>query len=110
MTIDTEIRHVTKSAANLFLELGFPPEEAERLHAASRGRIDETRRLKEQLMAELAGWIAEHHLKQAQVAEILMVSRPRVSDVVNRKTSKFTIDALVTMLGRIGKPVKLAVG
>jgi predicted XRE-type DNA-binding protein len=38
-----------------------------------------------------------------------MVSRPRVSDVVNQKTSKFTIDTLVEMLSRIGKPVRLAV-
>ncbi len=39
-----------------------------------------------------------------------MVSRPRVSDVVNKKISKFTIDTLVEMLSRIGKPGKLAAG
>lgn len=38
-----------------------------------------------------------------------MVSRPRVSDVVNMKVSKFTIDTLVDMLSRIGKPVRLMV-
>ena len=27
MKIDTEIRHVTKPGANLFLELGFTPDE-----------------------------------------------------------------------------------
>jgi predicted XRE-type DNA-binding protein len=42
-------------------------------------------------------------------ARILMVLRPRVSDVINRKTAKFTIDTLVEMLSRIGKPVRLAV-
>jgi predicted XRE-type DNA-binding protein len=110
MKVDTRIRHVTKPGANIFLELGFPPAEAKRLHAASRKQIDDTKRLKEQLMAELAGWIEEHRLKQAEAAEILMVSRPRVSDVVNKKTSKFTIDALVEMLSRVGKPVRLAVG
>jgi predicted XRE-type DNA-binding protein len=110
MKIDTEIRRVTKPGANLFLELGFSPEEAKRLYAASRRQINDTKLLKEQLMTELAEWIEEHRLKQAQVAEILMVSRPRVSDVVNKKTSKFTIDTLVEMLSRVGKPVKLAVG
>lgn len=110
MKIDTAIRHVTRPGANLFLELGFSPSEAKRLHAASRKQINDTTLLKKQLMAELAGWIEEHQLKQAEVAEILMVSRPRVSDVVNKKTAKFTIDALVEMLSRIGKPVKLAVG
>jgi predicted XRE-type DNA-binding protein len=110
MKVDTEIRHVTKPGANLFLELGFSPDEAKRLQAASRKQINDTRRLKVQLMEELAGWIDEHHLKQAEAAEILMVSRPRISDVVNKKTSKFTIDTLVEMLSRIGKPVKLAIG
>ncbi len=110
MKIDTDIRHVTKPGTNLFLELGFLPEEAERLRMASQKQINDTKQLKEQLMGELAAWIEQHQLKQADAADILMVSRPRVSDVVNRKTSKFTIDALVEMLSRIGKPVRLAVG
>jgi predicted XRE-type DNA-binding protein len=109
MKIDTEIRHVTKPGANLFLELGFSAEEAARLEAASQQQINDTRLLKEQLMSELAEWIEEHHLKQADAAEILMVSRPRVSDVVNKKTSKFTIDTLVEMLSRVGKTVRLAI-
>jgi predicted XRE-type DNA-binding protein len=109
MKIDTEIRHVTKPGANLFLELGFSPAEAKRLHAASRKQINDTRRLKEQLMTELAAWIGKHRLKQAEAADILMVSRPRISDVVNKKASKFTIDTLVEMLSRVGKPVRLTV-
>jgi predicted XRE-type DNA-binding protein len=110
MKIDAGIRHVTKPGSNLFLELGFSPEEAARFQAASRQQINDTRLLKEQLMSELAEWIAQHHLKQAEAAEILMVSRPRVSDVVNKKTAKFTIDTLVEMLSRVGKPVRLAIG
>jgi predicted XRE-type DNA-binding protein len=109
MKTDTKIRHVTKPGANLFLELGFAPEEAARLHAASRKQINEIRALKEQLMGELADWIDQHQLKQAQAATILMVSRPRVSDLVNRKTTKFTLDALIEMLSRAGKSVRLAV-
>ena len=61
------------------------------------------------MMTELASWIDEHQLKQSEAAEILMISRPRVSDVVNKKTAKFTIDTLVEMLSRVGKTVKLAV-
>jgi predicted XRE-type DNA-binding protein len=109
MRIDTEIRHVTKPGANLFLELGFPPAEAKRLHAASQQQINDTRLLKEQLMGELADWIEQHQLKQADAARIMMVSRPRVSDVVNKKVAKFTIDTLVGMLSRVGKSVRLAV-
>jgi predicted XRE-type DNA-binding protein len=110
MTIDTALRHVTKPSANIFLELGFAPAEARRLLAASRKQINDTRQLKEQLMQELSLWIVENQLKQSQAADVLQVSRPRVSDVVNLKTSKFTLDTLVEMLGRVGKPVRLAVG
>ena len=104
MTIDTEIRHVTQAGANLFADLGFSPAEARKLQAASRRQINDIRLLKQQLMAELADWIVEHNLRQADAAQILMVSRPRISDVVNQKTAKFTIDTLVEMLSRAGKP------
>jgi predicted XRE-type DNA-binding protein len=110
MTIDTQVRHVTKAGANLFQDLGFAPDEAARFQAESRQQINDTKVLKEQLMGELSKWISDNHLKQAQAAEILMVSRPRVSDVVNMKVGKFTIDTLVNMLSRVGKPVRLAIG
>ena len=110
MTIDTQVRHVTKAGANLFQELGFAPDEAARFQAESKQQINDTKVLKEQLIGELSKWISDNHLKQAQAAEILMVSRPRVSDVVNMKVGKFTIDTLVNMLSRVGKPVRLAIG
>lgn len=110
MTTDTKIRHVTKSGANIFSELGFSKADAARLQAESQQRINETKALKEQLMDELSKWIVENHLKQADAAEILKVSRPRVSDVVNKKVSKFTIDTLVGMLSRVGKHVRLEIG
>jgi predicted XRE-type DNA-binding protein len=110
MASATAIRHVTKAGANLFLDLGFTAAEAKQLHAASRKQINDTRLLKQQLMVELSSWIAEHQLRQADAAQILMVSRPRVSDVVNQKTAKFTIDTLVEMLSRVGKTVHLAIG
>ena len=108
--IDTAVRHVTKPGANLFSELGFSGEEAQRHQADLREQIDHTQALKEQLMGELASWIKDSHMKQIEAAEILHVTRPRISDVVNKKTGRFTIDALVGMLARIGKPVKMVVG
>ncbi len=60
-------------------------------------------------MEALSVWITKHNLKQA-AAGILMAPRPRVSDVVNKKTAKFTIDTLVEMLSRAGKPVRLTIG
>ncbi len=61
-------------------------------------------------MQEISGWIDENHLKQAEAAVKLNISRPRVSDVVNQKTNKFTLDALVMMLVKLGKPVTVQIG
>ena len=66
--------------------------------------------LKQQLMQEISGWIDENHLKQAEAAVKLNISRPRVSDVVNQKINKFTLDALVMMLVKLGKPVTVQIG
>ena len=60
-------------------------------------------------MAEISVWIDEKNLKQEEAAQILGVSRPRVSDIVNKKSIKFTIDALVDMLSRTGKHVMFSV-
>lgn len=112
MNIDTEIRHVTKAGTNIFLDLGFEGEEAEQFYAELQRQVSEELALnekKEQLMNELAKWIKENNLMQAQAAEILNVSRPRVSDLVNKKMNKFTFDTLFKMLSKIGKKVDLAI-
>ncbi|QJT78590.1 helix-turn-helix domain-containing protein [Kosakonia sp. MUSA4] len=109
-TTENLIGHVTPAGANIFAELGFAPEAANALAQDAEREVIQLLSIKRQLMQEIAGWIAENHLKQAEVAARLNISRPRVSDVVNQKTSKFTIDALVTMLSKLGKPVTITVG
>lgn len=46
---------------------------------------------------------------KAEAAEILIVSRLRVSDVLNKKAAKFTTDSLIELLSRVGKQVNVAV-
>jgi predicted XRE-type DNA-binding protein len=106
---DEEIGHVTSADANIFEELGFDTDEAASLQAESDARIAIMIEIKESLMTEISNWISESHLKQAEAAEQLHVSRPRVSDVVNKKVSKFTVDTLIDMVQRTGKKVKVAV-
>ena len=103
------ITHRTPADGNIFADLGFSPDEAARLRAEADQAIDEKRALKQVLMTEIVGWINTQNLKQAQAAEILGISRPRVSDVVNQKTPKFTVDSLVDMVLRTGKHVQLFV-
>lgn len=109
MSIETKSGHITPAGGNVFADLGFKPEEATALKAESQRIISEKLAIKDSLMTELAGWIEAKHLKQAEAAEILGVTRPRVSDVINKKSIKFTIDALVDMLSRAGKHVQLSV-
>lgn len=109
MSIETKSMHITPVGGNVFADLGFEPEEAAALQAESRRIISEKLAIKESLMNELAEWIDEKKLKQADAAQILGVTRPRVSDVINKKSIKFTIDALVDMLARAGKHVQLSV-
>lgn len=109
MSTETKSTHTTPVGGNVFADLGFAPEEAIALQAKSRHIISEKLAIKESLMTELAGWITAENLKQADAAKILGVTRPRVSDVVHKKTIKFTIDALVDMLARAGKHVRFSV-
>ncbi|MFC6619776.1 helix-turn-helix domain-containing protein [Deinococcus radiophilus] len=106
---DTEIRHITPVGSNIFEDLGFEPAEAAQMKAQVQLEIDAAQSIKRQLMDEIAHWIEDNQLKQAEAAEVLNISRPRVSDVVNHKTTKFTIDALVAMLARTGKRVQVQV-
>jgi predicted XRE-type DNA-binding protein len=109
MTIETKSMHITPAGGNVFADLGFEPKEAAALHAESKRIISEKLAIKESLMTELAEWIDQKNLKQVDAAHILGVTRPRVSDVINKKSVKFTIDALVDMLARTGKHVRLSV-
>jgi len=109
MRSESIITHMTPVGGNIFVDLGFDADEAEELLAETDAIISEKLAIKESLMTELAGWIETKKLKQSEAAEILGITRPRVSDVVNKKAIKFTIDALVDMLARAGKHVRLSV-
>jgi len=109
MSIETKSMHTTPVGGNVFADLGFEPKEAAALQAESKRIISEKLAIKERLMSELSEWIKEQQLKQADAAHILGVTRPRVSDVINKKAIKFTIDALVDMLARTGKHVQLSI-
>lgn len=109
MDIDTNSAHITPKGGNVFADLGFDQEEASRLQAESRRIIAEKLAIKERLMDEISQWITYRNLKQADAALILGVTRPRVSDVINKKTPKFTVDALIDMVTRTGKNIQLSV-
>ncbi len=103
------VAHITRSGGNIFRDLGFDEADATRLQAQARTAISQKLTLRQELAEEIAVWIKENDLKQQEAADILLVSRPRVSDIVRHKVGKFTIDTLVQLVNRTGKTVSLKV-
>ena len=79
-----------RSSGNVFLDLGFSPEEA----AILQMRAD--------LMAKLRKVIKTRKLTQAKAAKILGVSQSRVSDLVTGKWERFSLEMLITLATRAG--------
>ena len=86
---------IVKAGENLFLALGFPPHEAEILQ------------LRATLMNELALWIRDKGLTQAEAAERLGITQTRVSDLVRGKWKKFSLDMLLTLAAKAGMRIRL---
>jgi len=86
---------ITPSSGNVFLDLGFPPGEAEHLSVRS------------ELTIAIGQLIKERGLTQAQAARLFGVTQPRVSDLVRGRIELFSIDGLVEMLGRAGVGVSV---
>ena len=88
-------RHISESGGNVFADLGFEPQTASRLLADSDAIIEQKLSLRRELADNIVVWINANNLKQQDAAKILMVSRPRVSDIVRHKLGKFSIDSLI---------------
>lgn len=86
---------ITKSSGNVFVDLGFPPEEV----AILTMRADLMAQLR--LLIERKGWT------QAQAAAALGVSQSRVSDLVRGKWNKFSLDMLLMLAARAGLQPRL---
>ena len=88
---------VTRSTGNVFSDLGFPEEEAEHL------------RVRADLLIQIQKALKARGLKQAEAAELLGVTQPRVSDLVRGRLDLFSVDGLIDMLARLGIQVRLVV-
>ena len=85
----------TRGSANVFSDVGFGTQEADNLL------------LRAQLMSRIRD--AARGLSQREAAEKFGVSQPRLNDLLRGKIDKFSLDALVNMLGRAGLRVELKV-
>ena len=67
-------------------------------------------KLRSLLMDAIKAYIDQEKLTQEEAAKRLGVTRPRVSELVNGRISKFTIDELVNMAARVGLTTRITVG
>lgn len=81
---------ITESSGNVFLDLGFPPADAEVMKLRTEVMI----RLEQHLRAQ--GWT------QAEAARRLGVTQPRISRLLKGKWEDFSLDMLLTLAARAG--------
>ena len=82
-------RQRSRSAGNVFRDLGFSTDETDHL------------RVRSELMAKLQTVITARGLKQAEVAERLGVTQPRVSDLMRGRIDLFNAEMLIDMLSKL---------
>ena len=58
--------------------------------------------IKTRLVTSIGEIIVANKFKQRQVQEILNIKQPRVSDLVNKKIDKFSVDSLIEYFTKIG--------
>ena len=80
---------------NIFEDIGFDKEEAANL------------KVRAQLLIEIREYIRKKRLKQKDAAALLGINQPEVSALMHDQIFKFSIDALVKMLARIGRELKI---
>jgi predicted XRE-type DNA-binding protein len=84
-----------KSSGNVFVDLGYSPDEAAILQMRS------------DLMAKLRKFIKTKKLTQSKAAKMLGVSQSRVSDLARGKWEKFSLEMLIILATKAGMRVTL---
>jgi predicted XRE-type DNA-binding protein len=86
---------VVNSSGNIFIDLGYSPEEA----AILQMRAD--------LISDLRKFIKTKKLTQAKAAELFCVSQSRISDLSRGKWERFSLEMLLTLATRAGMRITL---
>jgi len=88
---------MVRGSGNVFLDLGYSREDAQNLI------------LRSELMSRIERYVRSSGLSQKECAARMRVTQPRLNDLLKAKIDKFSLDALVNMLGHAGMRVELKV-
>ncbi len=93
----TKRTKIEKGSGNVFLDIGFPPGEAQNLL------------MRADLMLKIERFVRKSGMTQKEAAKLLGITQPRLNLLLKRKIELFSLDALVNMVTRTGMQVKLTV-
>lgn len=91
----TEKVKIVRGSDNVFRDLGFSEEEAQNLL------------LRADMMSKVRD--IARGMTQQEAAKMLGLTQPRLNLLLKGKIDKFSLDALVNMLAKVGMKVKLTV-
>jgi predicted XRE-type DNA-binding protein len=85
----------SRPSRSVFRDLGFSADEAHHLTVRS------------ELLVKLQKVITARGLKQAEAAELLGVTQPRISDLMRGRIDLFNVETLIDMLAKLDVRTKL---
>ena len=88
---------ITRGSGNVFADLGFDKAEAENL------------KLRAELMMRIDEFYRKSGMTQAQAAQALGLTQPRLNALLKGKIGLFSLDALVNIANRAGLDVRLVI-
>lgn len=68
----------------------------------------ESLKIKSTLMIKVEQYIKDHNLTQQQAADLMGVTQPKISTIVNGRLDKLTIDMLVNILAKVGVKISMS--
>ncbi len=88
---------IERGSGNVFLDVGFPADEAQNLL------------LRAELMVQVERYVKRSGGTQQMAARSLGVTQPRLNQLLKGRIELFSLDALVNMLAKVGMRVELRV-
>jgi predicted XRE-type DNA-binding protein len=95
MTTDPRAPEVTEGSGNVFADLGLP--DSDELLAKAR------------LASAISDIVTGRHLTQAEAADLLGTSQPKVSNLMNGRLEGFSLERLARFLNTLDRDVDIVV-
>ncbi|WP_167229798.1 helix-turn-helix domain-containing protein [Massilia rubra] len=103
------VMHVTRVGGSVFEDLGFGKQASKGMQEKVNREIEQRNNIKRAMVDGLTREIARRGLSAMEAANMLDISRPRLSDITHFKVEKFSIDAMSDLMTRLGQSVQVVI-